>query len=57
MQSNKMTGGSKTWQMKCLEENPQFSEEQKSIIKRGPHFYLPDEVIFYQGQKKIYTGD
>tara|TARA_B100000035_G_C20507361_1_gene339643 strand:+ start:219 stop:392 length:174 start_codon:yes stop_codon:yes gene_type:complete len=57
MQSDRTIGGSMTWQKRCLEENPQFSEDQKSIIRLGPHFYLPDEVIFYQGQKKIYTGD
>tara|TARA_B100001758_G_scaffold247624_1_gene266230 strand:+ start:852 stop:1025 length:174 start_codon:yes stop_codon:yes gene_type:complete len=57
MQSDRTIGGSMTWQKKCLEENPQFSEQEKIIIRLGPHFYLPDEVIFYQEQKKIYTGD
>ena len=38
-------------------ESSVFRTRKKSIIRLGPHFYLPDEVIFYQGQKKIYTGD
>ena len=53
-----MTGGlMKQWQKTALEENPQFTEKQKSILRHGPHFYLPDEVIFFQEIQKLYTGE
>ena len=55
MQNNKMTGGlEKPWQQIALEENPTFSEQEKLIIRNGPQSYLPDEVIFYQEQMKLY---
>jgi len=53
-----MTGGSmKQWQRIALAENPQFTEKQKSILRHGPHFYLPDEVLFFQEIEELYKGE